>query len=262
MRTTGRRLRVSRSTGAALAVLLAVSMAAAGCGGGAHGGGDTSLTVFAAASLTEPFTELGKEFEAAHPGVHVQFSFGGSSDLATEVQQGAPADVLATASTTTMQQVRTHAADIHDFATNSLEIAVPSANPAHVHGLRDLARPGVTVAVCQAAVPCGAVAAQVFHNAHLHVTPATEEVDVKSVLTKVSLGEVDAGVVYVSDVHTAPTSVRGIPIPADVNAVTTYPISVLDGTTHRQLADAFVKLVTGVAGRRALRDAGFAPPQG
>lgn len=241
------------------ALLIALALTTAGCGGSSGGG--TTLTVFAAASLTEPFTDLGKEFEAAHPGVHVQFSFGASSDLATQVQQGAPADVLATASTATMQQAGDRAEDVHDFATNTMEIAIPADNPGHVHGLRDLARPGVKVAVCQAEVPCGVVAAKVLKNAGVHVKPATEEVDVKSVLTKVALGEVDAGIVYVSDVHTGPETVRGIRIPAAVNAVTTYPLSVLGSTAHQQLADAFVALVTGPDGRSALRDAGFAPPR-
>lgn len=242
------------------AAVLAIAAGTAGCGGSS--GGDTTLTVFAAASLTEPFTDLGKEFEAAHPGVHVQFSFAASSDLAAQVAQGAPADVLATASTSTMQQVGKQAEDVKDFATNTMEIAVPATNPAHVRSLQDLARKGVKVAVCQAQVPCGVVAAEVFKNAHLRFTPATEEVDVKSVLTKVGLGEVDAGVVYVSDVHTAPETVRGIPIPAGVNAVTTYPISVLGATKQQKLADAFVALVTGPDGRGALHDAGFAAPRG
>ncbi|MGN6252409.1 MAG: molybdate ABC transporter substrate-binding protein [Marmoricola sp.] len=245
-----------------VAVALALAAGTAGCGSDPSGSGDQTLTVFAAASLTEPFTDLGKEFEAAHPGVHVVFSFGASSDLATQVGQGAPADVLATASTSTMQQVGDQAEDIHEIATNSMEIAVPADNPAHVRGLPDLARKDVKVAVCQAEVPCGVVAAKVFDNAHLHVTPATEENDVKSVLTKVALGEVDAGVVYVSDVHTGPDTVRGIAIPAAVNAVTTYPISVLGSTTHQQLADAFVALVTGPDGRSALNDAGFAALRG
>lgn len=245
--------------GAVAALTLA---AAAGCGGSSGRSGETTLTVFAAASLTEPFTELGKEFEAAHAGVHVVFSFAASSDLAAQVGQGAPADVLATASTATMKQVGTAAEDIRDFASNRMEIAVPAGNPARVHSLADLARKNVKVALCQAQVPCGTVAASVLQDAHVHLTPATEELDVRSVLTKVELGEVDAGIVYVSDVHTAPETVAGIPIPADVNAVTTYPISVLGTTTHQELADAFVALVTGADGRSALTDAGFAAPRG
>jgi molybdate transport system substrate-binding protein len=257
---------VARSL-SAVALSLAVGSAAAGCGGGPRAGTGSSadgstLVVFAAASLTQPFTELGKEFEAAHPGVHVVFSFAASSDLAAQVGQGAPADVLATASTATMQQVGSVAEDVKDFASNRMEIAVPADSPAHVRSLTDLARKDVKVALCQAQVPCGTVAAQVLHNAHLHLTPATEEVDVRSVLTKVELGEVDAGIVYVSDVHTAPESVTGVPIPARVNAVTTYPISVLGTTRHQELADAFVALVTGADGRSALGDAGFAAPRG
>ena len=258
-----RSTRVRTRTLASTVVALVLAVTAAGCGGSSRSasGGDT-LTVFAAASLTEPFTELGKEFEAAHPGVHVVFSFAASSDLAAQVGQGAPADVLATASTATMQQVGSSAEDILDFASNRMEIAVPAKNPAQVRSLADLARKDVKVALCQAQVPCGTVAATVLKNAHLHLTPATEEVDVRSVLTKVELGEVDAGIVYVSDVHTAPETVTGIPIPVAVNAVTTYPISVLGTTQHQQLADAFVALITGSDGRSALSDAGFAAPRG
>lgn len=237
------------------AVLLA---GATGCGG-SDGNGDITLTVFAAASLTESFTAIGKEFEKQHPKTRVEFSFGASSDLATQVDQGAPADLIATASTTTMDLVDQAEAP-KDFATNSMEIAVPAGNPAHIQTLKDLTRNGVKLAVCQAEVPCGAVAAKVFANAHVTVQPVTEETDVKAVLTKVSLGEVDAGIVYVSDVKTAGTSVTGVPIPDEVNAVTTYPISVVGGTKQQQRAEQFERLVLSSSGRRALAASGFAKP--
>jgi molybdate transport system substrate-binding protein len=241
---------------ALIPVLVALLLGATGCGGSSS---THTVTVFAASSLQQPFTVLGQQFEKDHPGTKVRFSFGASSDLATQVQQGAPADVLATASTTTMDQVD-QVEDVKDFARNTMEIAVPAKNPAHITSLRDLARPGVKVAVCQAQVPCGVVAATVLKNAGLHVEPVTEEADVKSVLTKVELDEVDAGIVYVSDVHTAPSTVRGVPIPAKVNAVTTYPISVLATTKSQSLAEDFVSLVLSRAGRKAMADAGFAGP--
>ena len=226
----------------------------------ACGGSTTTLHVFAAASLKETFTTLGQQFEKAHPDVRVEFSFGASDVLASQVDQGAPADVFATASTKTMDTVGAKITDRTNFASNTMEIAVPPTNPAHITGLADLAKKDVKVAVCQAEVPCGTVAATVFANAKLHVTPVTEEVDVKSVLTKVSLGEVDAGIVYVSDVKTAGGTVKGITIPAAVNAVTTYPISVVADSDHTHLAEEFESLVTGSAGRKALAANGFAGP--
>jgi len=228
----------------------------AGCGGN----GDKTLTVFAAASLQGPFTQLAKQFESEHKGVEVELSFGASNDLAAQIQQGAPADVIATASTKTMDQIAADVTDRRDFASNTMEVAVPAGNPAHIRSLADLTRKGVKLAVCQAAVPCGVVAAQVFANAKLTVHPVTQEVDVKSVLTKVSLGEVDAGIVYVSDVKTAGPKVTGIIIPAAVNAVTTYPVAVVSKTAEKSLAADFVTLVKAAAGRRALAAGGFAPP--
>jgi molybdate transport system substrate-binding protein len=239
---------------AALAALLLVP-GLAGCGSG-----DKTLTVFAAASLQEPFTALAKQFEKDHKGVKVELSFGASNDLTAQIQQGAPADVIATASTATMDQIDGDITDRADFASNTMEIAIPAGNPGHIHSLADLARKGVKLAVCQAEVPCGTVAAKVFANAKMTVHPVTEEVDVKSVLTKVSLGEVDAGIVYVSDVKTAGPKVTGITIPAAVNAITTYPIATVTKAKQKSLAADFVELVEGDAGRTALAASGFAPP--
>ena len=148
----------------------------------------------------------------------MEFNFGPSSGLAEQIGSGAPADVFASASPSNMDTVVQggDAKDPKDFATNSMEIAVPPDNPGKIASLADLAKPGVKVALCQAQVPCGKVAAEVFANAGLTVKPVTEEVDVKSVLTKVTLGEVDAGVVYVTDVLAAGDDVKGVEIPADV----------------------------------------------
>ncbi|WP_310961834.1 molybdate ABC transporter substrate-binding protein [Nocardioides terrisoli] len=250
-------MRTPRLLAVPLAVALLVVLTGCGAGGGA--GGDSTLTVLAAASLTEPFTAIAREFEKDHPGTRVVLSFGASDVLAQQSNQGAPADLLATASTTTMD-LANDAEDAHLFASNTMEIAVPAGNPGHVSSLRDLTRPGVKVAVCQAKVPCGVVAAKVFARAHLSVRPVTEEADVRSVLTKVDTGEVDAGLVYTSDVRTAPSGVRGVPIPKSVNAVTSYPISVLGSTKHQHLAEQFEQFVLGPTGRRAMTAAGFARP--
>jgi molybdate transport system substrate-binding protein len=221
-----------------------------------------TVNVFAAASLQEAFTTLGKQFEVAHPGVKVVLNFGPSSALATQITAGAPADVFASASTKNMDQVVTagQAASPTNFASNVMEIAVPPGNPAHIAALSDLARPGVKVAVCQSAVPCGTTAARVFTTAKLTVTPVTQEVDVKAVLAKVTLGEVDAGVVYVTDVRAAGKKVKGIEIPTGVNASTQYPIATLTKAPNTAAAQAFTDYVLSVDGAAVLAADGFAKP--
>src|SRR5215218_1192273 len=251
-----------------------VCLALAGCGSPSSDGAAAStsragstapsgtITVFAAASLKESFTTLGRQFERAHPGTRVVFSFGSSSGLATQITQGAPADVFASASPTTMAQVTKAAAASSPttFARNVMAIAVPAANPAKVTNLSSLAQPGVKVALCQATVPCGATAAKVFANAELRVTPVSQEVDVKAVLSKVTLGEVDAGVVYVTDVRSAGAKVKAIGIPDDVNASTSYPIATLTTSGNRATAQAFTSYVLSAAGTSVLTRAGFARP--
>jgi molybdate transport system substrate-binding protein len=228
----------------------------------ASGGPTGRLTVFAAASLQESFTTIADRFEKADPGVSVTLNFGASSALANGITQGQPADVFASASRSTMDGVvaARAATGSTPFASNVMEIAVPRADPGQVSALADLARPGVKVAVCQAQVPCGTAAAKVFDNAGITVQPVSEEADVKAVLTKVRLGEVDAGVVYVTDVRAAGDEVTGVPIPADVNASTTYPIATLTGSRNPAAARAFVDYVLSPAGREVLVAAGFAAP--
>lgn len=248
-----------------------VACALAGCSSGSSGSAATpsssssssgSITVFAAASLTEAFTQLGKQFEAAHPGDKVTFSFGPSSGLATQIISGAPADVFASASAKNMQEVVTagDASAPTDFVKNVMEVAVPPANPAHVKSVNDLAKSSVKVALCQPQVPCGVVAAEVFKNAGITVKPVTLEVDVKSVLTKVELGDVDAGMVYVTDVMGAGSKVMGVPIPASVNASTTYPIATVSKSSHQSIAQAFVAYVLSPAGQQVLTADGFQKP--
>lgn len=244
------------------------TLAVAGCGGSSSGGGGSSgsingtINVFAAASLTEAFTTLGKQFESAHPGVHVVFNFGPSSGLSEQITQGAPADVFASASTSSMADVVSakDASNSTTFAKNIMEIAVPPSNPARISTLADLANKSVKVAVCESDVPCGVAAGQVFTNAKLSVKPATEELDVKSVLAKVELGEVDAGVVYVTDVKAAGDKVKGIQIASAVNATATYPIAALTTSKNSATAQAFVDYVLSSAGSAVLAADGFLKP--
>jgi molybdate transport system substrate-binding protein len=228
-------------------------------GSGAASG---TVTVFAAASLTESFTSLGRQFEAAHPGTTVKFNFGASSSLAENINQGAPADVFASASPKNMQQVvdADGASDSKTFARNVMQIAVPPDNPAGVREVTDLARSNVKVALCQPQVPCGAVAQQVFENVNITVKPVTQGADVKAVLTTVQLGEVDAGMVYRTDVRAAGTKVKGIEIPADQNASTSYPIAALTEAPNPAGAAAFVDYVLSPDGEKVLEQAGFAAP--
>lgn len=255
---------------------LAVLALAAGCGSSAGpatnppaaGGSSNSsaltgtVTVFAAASLTESFTDLAKSFQAAHPGVHVRLNFGASSALALQITQGAPADVFASASANNMAQViaAKAATDSRSFARNAMEIAVPPANPAGVTGVADLARSGVKVALCQSQVPCGAAAEKVFDKANLTVKPVTLEPDVRAALTKVETDEVDAAVVYVTDVRAAGAKVKGIEIPDALNASTEYPISLLSAARNPAAARAFTDFVLSAGGRDVLAAAGFAAP--
>jgi molybdate transport system substrate-binding protein len=273
-----------RRLAAIFVTLLLVTVGLAGCGGSGNGSGGPSpsaspkaspsptgspspslsgnITVFAAASLTETFTDLGKQFESAHPGTHVTFSFAASSALAEQINSGAPADVFASASPTNMDQVvqAGGASGSKVFATNKMEIAVPPKNPGKVSSVNDLAKSSVKTALCQPQVPCGAVAAQVFSKAKIKVKPVTLEPDVKSVLAKVQLGEVDAGMVYVTDVKAAGDKVKGVQIADDVNASTDYPIAALSKSKNEAVAAAFVDLVLSSSGQQVLTAAGFSAP--
>jgi molybdate transport system substrate-binding protein len=220
-----------------------------------------SITVFAASSLTGTFNDLGKSFMAAHPGTTVTFNYGSSGTLSTQITQGAPADVFASAATKNMQTVvdAKDAATPTNFVKNTMEIAVPTANPAKITSLTDLAKSGVKVALCVDTAPCGATAEQVFTNAKLTVKPVTQEADAKTTISKVTLGEADAAVVYVTDVNAA-TGVTGIEIPADVNATTEYPIATLTDSKNSILAAAFVAYVLSSTGQSVLTAAGFEAP--
>ena len=260
---------------AALAGMTALAVAGiAGCGGdndagsspnaGSSGAGSTGgITVFAAASLTESFTQIGKDFEAANPGTTVKFNFGGSSALATQINQGAPADVFASAAPKNMQTV-TDAGNAEGtpttFVKNQLVIAVPKGNPKGVKTLADLAKPGVKVALCAAEVPCGAAATKALAAAKVKVTPVTLEQDVKAALSKVKLGEVDAALVYRTDAKAASSDVEGIEFPESASAINDYPIAVLKNAPNKAGAQAFITYVLSDKGKEVLTAAGFQVP--
>lgn len=224
--------------------------------------GTGTITVFAAASLTGTFTQLGKQFEAANPGDTVKFSFGPSSGLATQITSGAPADVFASAAPANMSTVvkAGDATSPQDFAKNTAEVAVPPGNPGGVTTVSDLSKSSVKTALCQPQVPCGVVASQVFENVGITVRPVTLQPDVKSVLTQVELGNVDAGVVYVTDVKAAGSKVKGVTVPAGKNASTLYPIAAVNDSAHKSEAKAFVAYVMSPAGQKVLGAAGFEQP--
>ncbi len=219
--------------------------------------------MFAAASLTSTFTELGRTFEAGHPGVDVTFSFAGSSDLVTQLQAGAPADVFAAADTTNMAKATGDdlvAGEPVVFASNTLTIAVPPGNPARVRSFADLARPGTTVVVCAPQVPCGAATEKVETAAGVSLEPVSEESSVTDVLNKVVSGEADAGVVYLTDAKGSGGKVTAVDFPEAQQAVNSYPIATLAASRQPDLARQFVDLVTGPQGRQVLGAAGFGAP--
>ncbi|MEV6923190.1 molybdate ABC transporter substrate-binding protein [Dactylosporangium sp. NPDC051485] len=260
---------------AALAALLAVTVGLAGCGnnepaktntpapGGESKGVTGTITVFAAASLTESFNKIGKDFEAANPGTKVTFNYAGSSQLATQINQGAPADVFASAAPANMKTVTdagNGSGSPTTFVKNQLVIAVPKGNPKGVKGLSDLTKPGVKVALCAEQVPCGAAAKKALDKASVKLTPVTLEQDVKAALSKVKLGEVDAALVYRTDAKAAASAVEGVEFPESSGAINEYPIVVLKSAPNASGAKAFVDYVLSDKGKSVLSDAGFQAP--
>lgn len=250
-----------------LSAFAAVAVLLAGCGGtsqpavssGAALSG--SITVFAASSLTAAFGTIGGDFQKAYPGSTVHFSFAGSSTLVGQIQQGAIGDILASADQPNMQKLVNAGLTSGSpsiFARNKLQIVVPAGNPKHVSGLADLGRSGLIVVLCAPAVPCGHYAAQALQKASVTVKPASEETDVKAVLTKVALGEADAGIVYVTDVKAAGSQVKGIDIPDALNVIADYPIVVLKDSQNIALARAFIGYLHA-NGQKTLARYGFLP---
>jgi molybdate transport system substrate-binding protein len=224
----------SRLSAAAAAIGLATVAACSSSGGGgasSAGGVTGSLNLYAASSLTEAFDALKSQFIKAHPGVSITITYGASSDLATQITNGAPVDVFASAATTNMDSVKS-AINPTNFVTNTMEVAVPPSNPGKISSVKDLAKTGVKVAVCDPAVPCGVAAQKVFSNVGITVKPTASEQDVKSTLSAVESGEVDAGIVYVTDVRAAGKDVTGIVIPSGQNATTEYPIAALNSSKN------------------------------
>ncbi|WP_121188380.1 molybdate ABC transporter substrate-binding protein [Nocardiopsis sp. Huas11] len=270
----GRRARRVRGPVAVLAAALGLTACSAGdAGSGGEGGHGLSgdLTVLAAASLTDVFTAIAEDFEEEHPRARITLNFAGSSELAQQIDSGAPADVFAAANTSTMEQVvggqglepdwaAEHGTDGLVFATNTLRIAVPPDNPAQITGFADLAADGVQVAVCAEQVPCGAATRAAMAASGVEVTPVTLEEDVRAVLTKVELGEVDAGLVYATDVASAHGRVEGLEFPEAEEAVNEYPIGVLAGSGAPDLAAAWIEAVTSGEGAAVLAEAGFGTP--
>lgn len=246
--------------------MLAVGAAAlivTGCGGSASAPEQRTLTVFAAASLTEAFTALEPRFEEANPGVDVLYNFGASSDLAQQIVNGGPADLFAAANTSTMQTV-VDAALVDGgptvFATNVLQIVTAPGNPQGIASFADLARPELQVVVCAPQVPCGAAVERIEQLTGVALSPVSEEPDVKSTLGKVVTGNADAGLVYATDVRTAGDDVQGIRFAEAAQAANDYPVAVIAGAPAAGAARAFQDFVTGPEGQAVLGSAGFGRP--
>ena len=221
------------------------------------------ITVFAAASLKATFTTLGTALEEQNPDTTVTFNFAGSSDLVTQLTQGAPADVFASADTNNMTKAVDAglvAGEPVDFATNTLTIVTPPGNPKGIASFADLAKPGTSVVVCAPQVPCGSATEKVEKATGVTLAPVSEESAVTDVLGKITSGQADAGLVYVTDAKGAGDKVTAIPFPESSGAVNTYPIAVLKESANAATAQKFVDFVTGPEGQKVLSEAGFAAP--
>ncbi|WP_326598865.1 molybdate ABC transporter substrate-binding protein [Streptomyces sp. NBC_01803] len=248
---------------AALLLPLAVACGGSGDTGGSgdgDGGDSATLTVLAATSLTDVFTRAGEVYEDAHPGVTVRFSFAGSQELAAQVTQGAPADVLVTADARTMADVAGETGEPAVIARNELVIVTPPDNPADVADLADLADPALRLVLAAPEVPAGRYGQQILDAQGLDVTPDSQEPNVRAVLGKVQLGEADAGLVYVTDATAAGDAVRAVPIPAGQNVTAEYPAAALNGSDHADQAQEFVDWLTTPEAEALLTDAGFRAP--
>jgi len=218
----------------------------------------SKLTIFAASSLTESFGQLEKAYEKEHPDVDVVISYGSSTELADQVAQGAPADVIATADANSISNVDDAGlleAAPEQFTSNTLSIVTPADNPAGVTGVDDLNK--VDFVACDPAAPCGAAAKEFLSKAGITTDPVSLEADVKSVLSKVTLGEADAGIVYVTDTITARDKVAAVDIPAELNVVNPYFLAAVKDSAEPELAADWIALVISQAGQDVLADAGF-----
>jgi molybdate transport system substrate-binding protein len=233
-----------------------------------------TLNVFAAASLTDAFNEIGKNFEAANPGTTVSFNFAGSQALQTQIEEGAPADIFASASKTNMDTLVTDNLVTQDapqqFLSNKLVVILPKDNPAGLAALEDLSKPGIKLVLAADAVPVGKYAVQALdlmdarfgnrYKTKVLANVVSNEDNVKQVVSKVQLGEADAGIVYTSDGVAAP-ELKTIEIPVDLNVIAKYPIAALAKSENIDLANAFIAYVLSADGQAILQKWGFAPPQ-
>ena len=246
----------------ATTAVTALALTLAACGSGTDSGdGSTTLHVAAAASLTSSFEEIATAYEAEHDGVKVDLQFAGSSDLATQITNGAQIDVFASADEKNMDKVK-DAVDGEPtiFATNTLTIITEPGNPKKITGLTNLANKDLAVVVCAPQVPCGAATQTLLRRQHVAVDAASEESKVTDVLTKVTAGEADAGLVYVTDATGAGDKVATVPAKGAGQVVNSYPIATLDGSPRADKAQAFVDFVTGPEGQKVLKDKGFGAP--
>jgi len=218
------------------------------------------VVVFAASSLTEAFTEMATAFEADHREAHITFNFAGSGDLVTQIGQGAPADIFASADDANMKKLTDAGETVGDpvsIAKNTMEIIVEKGNPKGIATVADLAKPDTIVVLCADTVPCGRSAAAVLRNAAVTLTPKSLEDKVKGVVTKVTAGEADAGIVYVSDVRAAGDAVSGVEIPTDINVINDYPVTLTKEARNPAAATAFMTFMTSAAGHAILAKHGF-----
>jgi len=245
------------------ATALVLILALAACGSSDESSDGATIMVFAAASLKKTFTEIGEQFKTDNPGVSVEFNFAGSSDLVTQLTQGAQADVFASADTKNMDKAAAAGlldGDPVNFASNTLTIAVAPGNPKQIKSFQDLTKPGLNVVVCAPPVPCGSATQKVEEATGVNLAPVSEESSVTDVLNKVTTGEADAGLVYVTDAMGAGDKVAAVAFPESAGAVNTYPIAALKTSEKPELARKFIAAVTGEAAQKTLSAAGFAKP--
>jgi molybdate transport system substrate-binding protein len=220
------------------------------------------INVFAAASLTASFNAIGTSFHRANPGVGVNFNFAGTPTLVTQIEQGAPADVFASADTTNMDKLTADgfaSGSSQVFAHNQLEIVVAAGNPRGITGLADLAKPGVIYITEGPTVPAGKYSLQALATAGVKVTPKSLETSVTAVISKIELGEADAGIVYTTDIQAAGSKVQGVQVPAADNVIATYPLVAVKGTKNLDAANEFVAYVLSASGQSMLASFGFLP---
>jgi molybdate transport system substrate-binding protein len=247
-----------------LAGLIVTALVSVGaCGLNSTSSQHSRLVVFAAASLKSAFTQIGERFKTENPGVDVEFSYAGSSELATQLTQGAAADVFASADTAQMDVVAKAgllAGTPTNFASNTLVIVTAPGNPKHVASFADLTRPGLGVVTCQRPVPCGSATQRIEDATGTRLNPVSEEPNVTDVLNKVTTGQADAALVYVTDARSAGDKVASVAFPESAGAVNVYPVAVLKKAPQAGLAQKFVATVTAAPGQQILDQAGFAKP--